>query len=632
MNTNEIINKLMVTLLDEVIPDAEVNVKNDVGNQLAAMLINDASISNVEQIIGVAQELAKRYKDVPRDVANVAAYLAEVLDLPPVELSPAEQELIGKLVEKLASSKLAVVTIDDENLKEGLPSFNDVSNGGFSFNGGSGCIISFNEDKTMLFSFNETSIIRAELNIQDGVAVAKSLPNYTVQNLIEDVNSANDTPFQIKLMEQRENITLDDINNEKVIAYLDNNKAVLINNPNINAQSALNLVINNYALENGLQLSDKRITIPNATEIMQTIHKYLVDINTPSANDLDIPEVTTTQEVVQEDPAPTQEVEPVTGIEDAVHIVIENLKKQPSVASDLLQNSDNDYNGALITYVVNTVPTVLRNPAALNEVQTQEVSKLVTTRSSEIYQLVEEYRQVAKQRYEDTRNKFTTEEVIEVINSHPSHVDFMNQLNVSANYIAAKIVEYFNDNGIDLSLSTTRENTILNTLYMLALYEYSIEAIGNEEFRRNNVPSSENIIFDTKFFKTLIKKNFERIDVLDDDVVFSLNKDLESAKSYLDLPSTTLSTILNLLGQKQCMRIMSMYLIRGIDIPSHEFNAETDELNIQLSYATLAVISSGKAEILYIQNSDNEPTVARSELVDKVTTRMKLIDFLDMNV
>ena len=75
---------------------------------------------------------------------------------------------------------------------------------------------------------------------------------------------------------------------------------------------------------------------------------------------------------------------------------------------------------------------------------------------------------------------------------------------------------------------------------------------------------------------------------------------------------------------------MSMYIIRGADIPSHDFNAETDENNVQMSYATLAVISSSKADILYIQTGKGEPTVARSELVHTVPTRMKLVDFLDM--
>lgn len=165
---------------------------------------------------------------------------------------------------------------------------------------------------------------------------------------------------------------------------------------------------------------------------------------------------------------------------------------------------------------------------------------------------------------------------------------------------------------------------------MLALYEYNVEAIGNEEFRRVNVPNTENLIFDTKFFKTLIKKNFTRIDVQDDDVVFALNKELETSKSFLDLSGETLTTILGLLEQKQCMRVMAMYIIRGADIPSHDFNAETDEINVQMSYATLAVISSSKADILYIQTGKGEPTVARSELVHTVPTRMKLVDFLDM--
>jgi tartrate dehydratase alpha subunit/fumarate hydratase class I-like protein len=43
MSANELINKLMVTFLDEVIPDAEVQVKSDVANQVAAMLVNEDS-------------------------------------------------------------------------------------------------------------------------------------------------------------------------------------------------------------------------------------------------------------------------------------------------------------------------------------------------------------------------------------------------------------------------------------------------------------------------------------------------------------------------------------------------------------------------------------------------------------
>lgn len=631
MSTNELINKLMVTFLDEVIPDAEVQVKSDVANQVAAMLVNEDSVANIEQLSNVAQELAKRYKNTPRDIANVIAYLAEVLDLPAVELTQAEQDLLTKLTAKLVTGKLAVVNIDDETLKNGLPAFADKHNGGFSFNGQSGCFICFSDNKQMLFTSDDQNVIRAEIDFDEGVVVAKSLPNYTVQTLIEDVNATMETPYQIKLMEQRENVTLDDITEEKVIGYLEANKSVLVDNPNINTQAVLNLIINNYAMENELQLNDKRITIPNATDIMNTIHAYMVDLHTPKAEALEEP-----VEVAVRAPEPVQreqaepQVETVSNVEEAAHIVIESLKKQPNKILELLQNSDNDYSGALNKYVVNAVPTVLSNPAALNDAQKAQVATVVSNKSSEIYQAAEEHRQAEKQRYEQSRNKFTKEEVMDVINSHPSHVDFMDQLNVSASYIADKIVDYFNDNGVDLSISTSRDSTILNTLYMLALYEYNIEAIGNEEFRRINVPISENLIFDTKFFKTLIKKNFTRVDVQDDDVVFALNKELENSKSFLDLSSDTLTTILKLLDQKQCMRIMSMYVIRGADIPSHEYNAEKDELNVQMNYATLAVISSSKADILYIQTGKGEPTVARSELVHTVPTRMKLVDFLDM--
>lgn len=636
MSTNELINKLMVTFLDEVIPDAEVQVKSDVANQVAAMLVNEDSVANIEQLSNVAQELAKRYKNTPRDIANVIAYLAEVLDLPAVELSQAEQDLLTKLTAKLASGKLAVVNLDDEALKQGLPAFADKHNGGFSFNSQSGCFIRFSDNKQMLFTSDDQNVIRAEIDFDEGVVVAKSLPNYTVQTLIEDVNATMETPYQIKLMEQRENVTLDNITEEKVLQYLDGNKNVLVDNPNINTQAVLNLIINNYAIENELQLNDKRITIPNATEIMRTIHEYMVDLHSPKADE-SVPLVEQAVEQTVEQPAVAAEpvetaaqTETVNNVEDAAHIVIESLKKQPNKILELLQNSDNDYSGALNKYVSNAVPTVLSNPAALNDVQKEQVAGVVNSKASEIYQVAEEYRQAEKQRYEQSRNKFTKDEVMAVINAHPSHVDFMNQLNVSASYIADKIVEYFNDNGVDLSLNTSRDSTILNTLYMLALYEYNVEAIGNEEFRRVNVPNTENLIFDTKFFKTLIKKNFTRVDVQDDDVVFALNKDLESSKSFLDLSGETLTTILGLLDQKQCMRVMAMYVIRGADIPSHDFNAETDEINVQMSYATLAVISSSKADILYIQTGKGEPTVARSELVHTVPTRMKLVDFLDM--
>lgn len=632
MSANELINKLMVTFLDEVIPDAELQVKSDVANQVAAMLVNEDSVANIEQLSNVAQELAKRYKNTPRDIANVIAYLAEVLDLPPVELSQAEQDLLSKLTEKLVTGKLAVVNIDDETLKQGLPAFADKHNGGFSFNSKSGCFIRFSDNKQMLFTSDDQNVIRAEIDFDEGVVVAKALPAYAVQDLINDVNATMETPYKIKLMEERENVALDNITEEKVLQYLDNNKTVLVDNPNINTQAVLNLIINNYAIENGLQLNDKRITIPNATEIMRTIHEYMVDLHTPKADET-VPAVEQLVEqpaVVAESVETVEPTETVSNVEDAAHIVIESLKKQPNKILELLQNSDNDYSGALNKYVANAVPTVLSNPATLNDAQKEQVAAVVSGKSSEIYQAAEEYRQAEKQHYEQSRNKFTKDEVMTVINAHPSHVDFMNQLNVSASYIADKIVDYFNDNGVDLSLSTSRDTTILNTLYMLALYEYNVEAIGNEEFRRVNVPNSENLIFDTKFFKTLIKKNFTRVDVQDDDVVFALNKDLESSKSFLDLSGETLTTILGLLDQKQCMRVMAMYIIRGADIPSHDFNAETDEINVQMRYATLAVISSSKADILYIQTGKGEPTVARSELVHTVPTRMKLVDFLDM--
>lgn len=632
MSANELINKLMVTFLDEVIPDAELQVKSDVANQVAAMLVNEDSVANIEQLSNVAQELAKRYKNTPRDIANVIAYLAEVLDLPAVELSQAEQDLLTKLTAKLVAGKLAVVNLDDEALKQGLPAFADKHNGGFSFNSQSGCFIRFSDNKQMLFTSDDQNVIRAEIDFDEGVVVAKSLPNYAVQDLINDVNATMETPYKIKLMEERENVTLDNITEEKVLQYLDNNKTVLVDNPNINTQAVLNLIINNYAIENELQLNDKRITIPNATEIMRTIHEYMVDLHTPKADE-SVPAVEQLVEqpvVVAESVETVEPTETVSNVEDAAHIVIESLKKQPNKILELLQNSDNDYSGALNKYVANAVPTVLSNPVALNDAQKEQVAAVVNSKASEIYQVAEEHRQAEKIRYEQSRNKFTKEEVMAVINAHPSHVDFMNQLNVSASYIADKIVDYFNDNGVDLSLNTSRDSTILNTLYMLALYEYNVEAIGNEEFRRINVPISENLIFDTKFFKTLIKKNFTRIDVQDDDVVFALNKELEASKSFLDLSGETLTTILGLLDQKQCTRIMSMYIIRGADIPSHDFNAETDEINVQMSYATLAVISSSKADILYIQTGKGEPTVARSELVHTVPTRMKLVDFLDM--
>ena len=632
MSTNELINKLMVTFLDEVIPDAEVQVKSDVANQVAAMLVNEDSVANIEQLSNVAQELAKRYKNTPRDIANVIAYLAEVLDLPAVELSQAEQDLLTKLTAKLASGKLAVVNLDDETLKNGLPAFADKHNGGFSFNSQSGCFIRFSDNKQMLFTSDNQNVIRAEIDFDEGVVVAKALPNYAVQDLINDVNATMETPYKIKLMEERENVTLDNITEEKVLQYLDGNKNVLVDNPNINTQAVLNLIINNYAIENELQLNDKRITIPNATEIMRTIHEYMVGLHTPKADETvpAVEQLVDQPAVVAEAVETVAQTETVGNVEDAAHIVIESLKKQPNKILELLQNSDNDYSGALNKYVVNAVPTVLSNPAALNDAQKEQVAAVVNSKASEIYQVAEEYRQAEKQRYEQSRNKFTKDEVMAVINAHPSHVDFMNQLNVSASYIADKIVDYFNDNGVDLSLNTSRDSTILNTLYMLALYEYNVEAIGNEEFRRVNVPNTENLIFDTKFFKTLIKKNFTRIDVQDDDVVFALNKELETSKSFLDLSGETLTTILGLLEQKQCMRVMAMYIIRGADIPSHDFNAETDEINVQMSYATLAVISSSKADILYIQTGKGEPTVARSELVHTVPTRMKLVDFLDM--
>ena len=202
MSANELINKLMVTFLDEVIPDAELQVKSDVANQVAAMLVNEDSVANIEQLSNVAQELAKRYKNTPRDIANVVAYLAEVLDLPAVELSQAEQDLLTKLTAKLVAGKLAVVNLDDEALKQGLPAFADKHNGGFSFNSQSGCFIRFSDNKQMLFTSDDQNVFRAEIDFDEGVVVAKSLPNYAVQDLINDVNTTMETPYKIKLMEE----------------------------------------------------------------------------------------------------------------------------------------------------------------------------------------------------------------------------------------------------------------------------------------------------------------------------------------------------------------------------------------------------------------------------------------------
>jgi hypothetical protein len=196
----------------------------DVANQVAAMLVNEDSVANIEQLSNVAQELAKRYKNTPRDIANVIAYLAEVLDLPPVELSQVEQDLLTKLTEKLVTGKLAVVNIDDETLKQGLPAFADKHNGGFSFNSKSGCFIRFSDNKQMLFTSDDQNVIRAEIDFDEGVVVAKALPAYAVQDLINDVNATMETPYKIKLMEERENVTLDNITEEKVLQYLDKNK------------------------------------------------------------------------------------------------------------------------------------------------------------------------------------------------------------------------------------------------------------------------------------------------------------------------------------------------------------------------------------------------------------------------
>lgn len=320
MSINELINKLMVTFLDEVIPDAEVQVKSDVANQVAAMLVTTDSVENIEQLVNIAQELAKRYKNTPRDIANVIAYLAEVLDLPPVELTQAEQDLLTKLTAKLATGKLAVVNIEDDSLKQGLLAFTDKHNGGFSFNGQSGCFIRFNENKQMLFTSDDQSVLRAEIDFDEGVVVAKSLPNYAVQHLIEDVNATMETPYQIKLMEQREHVTLDDISEEKVIQYLEANKAVLVDNPNINTQAALNLIINNYAIENELQLNDKRITIPNATDIMKTIHNYMVELHTPQVELEELP-----AEVLVRDPDPVETVEQTETVMLLLNLIIEVL-------------------------------------------------------------------------------------------------------------------------------------------------------------------------------------------------------------------------------------------------------------------------------------------------------------------
>lgn len=643
-----LIKKLISTIIDETIPDAVLNVKQDVASQLYAMFINEGNINYFDNVIESIRQMAERFAVIPLDVINMLGYLNEVLDIPAVQPSEQEIKLLSTVLAKLQTKNMAIVKIDDPELVNGLPTFDSINNGAFAVDTDLGTftftLIKFNQNDTILFMYSMDKVIVAEFNIEDETVVARVLKDYSVQDLVKAVNETPET-HKLKLMEEREIETLSELNDAEVVRYLDLNKDTLLSNPNMNNQGILNLIINKYALDRNLDLSNKRIEIPNARAVLAVISDYMTRLEPTEAEatvvpaDAPAPMVeydVTPQAGIEPPPAPEPEVAPapvetsaVVDVTSGVDHIVNNLLANPAEILNILQRYPDSYQDALINNVVNSLPTLLRQTEPLSDDVIAQVQEQVTLKLPMLYAVAENHRKEERQKYEDSRNKFTQEEVLAVINNNQSHVEFADSLNVNLPNLASKIADYFNDNNVDLSLNDTRENTILNMVNVLALYEYNSEAIASEEFRRGNVPTSEDIIFGTKFFKTLIKKNYEGVTIDDDDLAFGLAKDLESVGSLLDLSSDTLKKILSILKEKQRARVNSMYLIRGKDIPSQELDSDNDVIKIENNYATLAVITSGRAEILYIYQDAANYHVTRSSVIEAAANRMTLIDFLD---